>query len=511
MDGTFSCHELGEAMEKNKRKIIVGMLLFVLLLGIFVAASIQMDASVCLTLAFAMWIGLMVYSVMNLNRHIVLFCYLTAFFVFLFGREIGYTFFRMERYYWYLEPYNEVCFFLLLISLVFLLLGYGYAGRKSHVVLSTANRYAQGYRTKELPRESGMYQFLCRWAYYLCYFCAIYVVFVQIAFVQSSGYLASYLGGREEGMLFRMASYLSAFAGTALCLFLATYPSKRSVIIALASYEIYGVFTVFTGHRYTFIAISMLVAIYMFIRNRVEGGWITRKHVIMVLVALPFLVIIMTAYDTIRLGEGFRFNGFGKTILEFLDQQGGSVNMIKRIFYYKEELSDMNFVSFHNTKSVLFENAILRKMLDINVYNGNSIENALYGHSLAHRLSYLEYGDYYLQGHGVGSCYIAELYHDFGVIGVMAGNYFYGYIIRKISDISFRNFVKDGLLLALVYYILLAPRGNFDGFVEGVFSIYSVLGLLFIWLVSNLFTKKNKYTIHSQVLKKDIVLLKSSR
>ncbi len=91
----------------------------------------------------------------------------------------------------------------------------------------------------------------------------------------------------------------------------------------------------------------------------------------------------------------------------------------------------MNFVSLHNTKSVLFENAILRKMLDIRVYNGNSIENALYGHSLAHRLSYLEYGDYYLQGHGVGSCYIAELYHDFGVIGVMAGNYIYGYILRK--------------------------------------------------------------------------------
>ena len=89
MDGTFSCHELGEAMEKNKRKIIVGILLFVLLLGIFVAASIQMDASVCLTLAFAMWIGLMVYSVMNLNLHIVLFCYLTAFFVFLFGCGLG--------------------------------------------------------------------------------------------------------------------------------------------------------------------------------------------------------------------------------------------------------------------------------------------------------------------------------------------------------------------------------------------------------------------------------------
>lgn len=478
------------------------MLVLAVLLGCFIITSMVFDASVCLTLAVAVWIGLMVYSVMDLNRHIVLFCYLTAFFVFLFGREIGYTFFEMYRYYWYLEPYNEPCFFLLLLSLLFLLCGYIYAGRKSRVTLSTSNRFWQGYQKKELPREKRIYQFVCRWAYYLCYLCAIFVVSVQIAFVRSSGYLASYTRGVEEGMLYRIASYLAAFAGTALCLFLATYPSKKSAIIALASYELYGILTIFTGHRYTFIAISMLVAIYMFIRNRVDGGWITRKHVMVVLAALPFLVILMTAYDTIRLGEGFTFKGFGRTILDFLDQQGGSVNMIKRIFYYKDELADMKFVSFHNTRGVMFENAILRKLLDVKVYNGNSIESALYGHSLAHRLSYLEYGEYYLQGHGVGSCYIAELFHDFGVIGVVVGNYIYGYVLRKISSIAFQNCIKDGLLLALVYYLLLAPRGNFDGFVEGVFSIYSILGLSIIWLTSNLLTKKNKYNIRSQLSKK---------
>ena len=63
------------------------MSVFAVLLGIFVIASIQFHASISLTLAFAMWIGLMVYSVADLNRHIVLFCYLTAFFCILFGRR----------------------------------------------------------------------------------------------------------------------------------------------------------------------------------------------------------------------------------------------------------------------------------------------------------------------------------------------------------------------------------------------------------------------------------------
>ena len=193
----------------------------------------------------------------------------------------------MYHYYWYLEPYNEYCFFSAFTQPYVLFLAISMREEKPCVSFNSQSVYTRIYK-KELPKENRIYQYLCKWAYYLCYFCAIFVVSVQIAFVRSSGYLASYTGGMEEGILFRIASYLAAFAGTALCLFLATYPSKKSVIVALASYEIYGILTVFTGHRYTFIAISMLVAIYMFIRNQVDGGWITRKHVLMVLAALPF-------------------------------------------------------------------------------------------------------------------------------------------------------------------------------------------------------------------------------
>ncbi len=90
----------------------------------------------------------------------------------------------------------------------------------------------------------------------------------------------------------------------------------------------------------------------------------------------------------------------------------------------------------------------------------------------------------YLQGHGVGSCYIAELYHDFGMIGVMIGSFFYGYILKKINNIQFENYLGDGILIAMIYYVILAPRGNFDGFIGGIFSLYSVFGTLMICIVS---------------------------
>ena len=120
-----------------------------------------------------------------------------------------------------------------------------------------------------------------------------------------------------------------------------------------------------TGHRYTFIAISMTVIIYMCIRNRIEGGWITKKYIIAILVMVPFLIIFLLALDSIRVGGEFKFEGGGKSIIAFLDQQGGSINVIKRIFYYKDEIEDLHFTAFDNLRSVLFENAIVRNIFDI--------------------------------------------------------------------------------------------------------------------------------------------------
>jgi hypothetical protein len=305
---------------------------------------------------------------------------------------------------------------------------------------------------------------------------------IQAIYIKNGGYLVSYMS--ENKSISPLFSYMTAFSSIALCLYLATNPTKKSALCALFFYEIYGVLTMLTGHRYTFIAISMTVIIYMCIRNRIEGGWITKKYIIAILVMVPFLIIFLLALDSIRVGGEFKFEGGGKSIIAFLDQQGGSINVIKRIFYYKDEIEDLHFTAFDNLRSVLFENAIVRNIFDIKVYSGNSVEHALYGHSLAHRLSYYEYGEMYLQGHGVGSCYIAELYHDFGMIGVMIGSFFYGYILKKINNIQFENYLGDGILIAMIYYVILAPRGNFDGFIGGIFSLYSVFGTLMICIVS---------------------------
>ena len=338
---------------------------------------------------------------------------------------------------------------------------------------------------------SANVQKITEYVFFVCYVFLIITVFSQIILVKRVGYLASYMEETTANVP-SIVAYIAAFTPVIFCIFLATCPSKKRAMLPMGLYEIYAVLTIFTGKRYPFIAISMLIIIYLTIRNKSEKGWINRKMIILIVIAIPFLMVLLTAYDSIRIGETFRFTSLKDSIIDFFDSQGGSINVIKRVKYYEKDLEDLYLTSFENTKTVLFENSIMRKLTGATVYNGNSIERAMNGNSLMHRLSYYSYGNAYLNGRGVGSCYIAELYHDFGYCGIFFGSIFYGWLIRCVSNIKFTHYIKDGILLAIMYYILLAPRGNFDGFVGNIFSLNSILGICITYIIVRMVERKLK-------------------
>ena len=176
----------------------------------------------------------------------------------------------------------------------------------------------------------------------------------------------------------------------------------------------------------------VVAAIYYVIKNRIKGKNIAKKYFIYIILILPVLFIFLAWLDNIRSGNVTNDSSYLLKIRDFFDQQGGSINVIKRVRYYEEELRDMSFVSLNNIRANLGENILARKIFNVTSYTGNSLEHALKGHSLAHRLSWYEYGSYYLQGHGVGSCYIAELYKDGGAFAVAIGSAIYGYLLKRI-------------------------------------------------------------------------------
>ena len=150
----------------------------------------------------------------------------------------------------------------------------------------------------------------------------------------------------------------------------------------------------------------------------------------------------------------------------------------------------MHFVSLQSIYSTLFENGFVRRLLNIKTYSGNSIEHALNTNNLAHRLSYIAYGTEYLKGRGTGSSYIAELLCDFGFVGVFIGNTVYGILINAIDRIQFKNALKDGIKLAMVYYLLLAPRGGFDSFAGSIVNLNTIIGFIIIIILTSFFENR---------------------
>lgn len=227
--------------------------------------------------------------------------------------------------------------------------------------------------------------------------------------------------------------------------------------------------------------------IYYLIRSRYERGWIRKYHYALLIIAIPALMLFMTAYDAIRLDNTFNLEGFIGTLEDFFIQQGGSINVIRRTIFNADQLVDMHLVSFNGIHSVIFENPIATRIFDVQTYSGNSVMRAMNTNSLAHRLSYLAYGNGYLMGRGTGSSYIAELFHDFGVFGVLLGSIIYGVILGKINGITFNNKLADGIKLSMLYYLLFAPRGTFDTFISSVFNLYTIFGFAIIIILSNVF------------------------
>lgn len=466
---------------------IKAKMVLVLIFGyiVLLIATICNEASFLLMMVLMVWFYFFILSVSDIKNNIALFCFLISFFVFLIGREVCFNYFSVKVYYKYLVEENSFAFICLLLGMVGVGLGnFISSSDKSNVKMNIEPRtsYYPDYVQKIV---------MC--AFFLSYLFSVIATFIQIFLVKQIGYLASYT---DEALILGVppvVSYISALTPTFFCLFLATYPNKKRAIVPIFLYEIYAILTVFTGKRYPFIAISMIILIYLVIRNKNEKGWITRRMVYAIIISIPLLLVFLSAYDSIRIGERVSYVSITDTIINFFDEQGGSINVIKRVKYHEEELKDLSFCSFENLRSVLTENLIVREITGAKVLSGNSVERAMNGNSLMHRLSYYTYGSAYLLGRGVGSCYIAELFHDFGYIGIFIGSVFLGRILRLVSYIDFSHFLRDGILLAIMYYVLLAPRGNFDGFIGGVFSIYSIVGIIFLYILVKYAGKK--YTV----------------
>lgn len=463
--------------------IIVGFIIFSLLFGIdsfFLAALV-------------VWILGILYVCSDLRNRLLLGLFLVAFFIFLLSGHLVYEFFGMELKYYFGDQYYFHSNFCLLISLIALLAGFAFSQRirgfSVHKRVSRLNRVYHGNN----PETIFWIRKISKILYFSTYILWLGVMLEKVIFVQLNSYVSYYAEYTSSLPFFVRA--ISAMTPYFLYLYLATLPPKKECWWGLASYALYAVLSILTGRRSNMMFMFIFLGAYVILRHfrDKQEEWIKKKYVIGVIILLPLLVMFLYIYNYIRSDESIA--GFSPLdmFLGFFQQQGFSSSILRLELYHEGSLPSDTYYSLFGIVKFFRTNTILKLLFNPQYafsYLHNNVEFALRGNSLSNTLSYLELWNY-LGGAGTGTCYIAELYHDFWFPGVLMGNFLYGIVIGVICRIWARkenySIWLAAIGFALVEAFLKAPRWNFDIIFTYFFDLgmwmafIAVFGLL--WLV----------------------------
>ena len=203
----------------------------------------------------------------------------------------------------------------------------------------------------------------------------------------------------------------------------------------------------------------------------------------MAIVLIPLAISFLGAYNLIR--SNIKINNFNiqKEFLQFFDDQGGSVKLIGYVKEYESKLPKTNKTYLFGPVISFFNNGIIgRRIFNTIQYKGNTIESALYTNNLGSTLSYIVLKDYYINGVGLGTQYIAEVYADFKYTGVFLFNIFLGYLIAKLNFRSDIKWYWSAILISIIRLVIYIPR---DFALSWFISFFSILnwGTIIIVLI----------------------------
>ena len=434
------------------------LLLDILLLILFVVLEFDIVCS----LLFVMWSNMTLYALQKLATRSMLFAFSISFFSFLMGREILQSFFGYEVEFFSknINRHADIC---LLLSLISVFVSY-LVFNKDQINLNQPDMKKNQAQYLKTIRQYSYYLF-----WFLLFFSIIYAIFLAL-FVSSVGYIELYTAENRNAtrgsLLLIMLNRIEQMLPVVLCCFFSTMPDKKSSDRVSKYYCIYLFLTLLSGRRGPCILGLLFLLIYYFYRNNNRDGiiWVQKKWMKLGVLLSPFILSALGLLSQLRVGEDITYFSLGKSVIDFIYNNGVSINVIKRAYEFEANLNSDRFYSLH-----FLHEGVIGLIMGGGEEMGNSLVKATEGYHLAHALSFILMGDRYINGGGVGTSYVAELYHDFGYLGVVLGSLLYGFLMAKISNISQSSPFYTAIKLLIITQILWAPRGGFTEFITILF------------------------------------------
>ena len=314
-----------------------------------------------------------------------------------------------------------------------------------------------------------------------------------IRFVASHGYVAYYIS--YNSILPSVLVKIGEYTPLALCVYLSTFPSKKESSFVIKSFLLYSLLTLLIGSRSGVIFNSIFLLCYFVYRNYTDRGktvWISKKTLVFLLLSVPFLLSFLYLYEYIRTGREVESMTFGESIVKFFVNIGSASQNIKYGYELRNEIPKFRFYSLGGTLNY-FKYGTLFNLFDLqSIPSRHTVQFALESHSFDAMLSYLTIPKQFLQGNGTGSSFIAELFADFGYVGVAAGSLVYGCLFKRGQVLNNRNWLATTIKLFIFFTMLSAPRASYDGFIAEILNVNHILYVFLIFLLASNYRKKYK-------------------
>ena len=446
-------------------------------------------------LILVLYVGIFAYCTGNIDKHIILLMFCGCYFVFLVGGIIVKEYFDFKMSFSYSDDDYNFMLIVIFLSLISVCIGYVFTEHirftntkqsKNRLSSSLAASEGENNRLNSVRKIT-----LCAQYVFLVFY--ILVLAEAIMVVRAFGYSEYY---SYESNLPNFVTAGADYYILALFMFLSTLPGKKQAKVPLLIFFLLNCASILTGRRMFFVVDNMIIICYLFFRNKLtpENQWIKRKHIFIIILILPFILVFLYTYNYIRFDRVSKAQTAWEAFLSFFKQQGFSANLIPLGRIYAAWLKN-DIYSLYDILQYLRLNPIVRFLTNSSyraLYSGSRENLALYSGSFARAISYAVVKNRYLAGYGMGSCYIAELYHDFSYIGIFAGNFIYGVTMAKTNKLERNKTVRNMLVLLMIRGFFKSPRYCFDSPYCMFFQIDTWAFIVLVYGLAFLMTRSSR-------------------
>lgn len=491
-----------DRITKSKDKLLIYSLLLnslLLVLSFFIGKEDIQVVSI-----FSIWLTGIIYCLFNIYERILGLVFLSAFYNFLIGRGLlillgiynePYSFTNEES----IKGQRLILFSIYIFVYSYIIINKYFEKRKNN--RDTVPKKELELEQKEKQRIK--IQKLSRTIFYITYVFLILNVLLTIRYVLKEGYTSLYVGSYRKTNF--ILSKIGDFAPIMFLAFLSTMPSKKQIAFPLFLYMIYLVLTIGVGARFDFVIGVLIVFVYIVLRNVIgkkeENKWFKLKYLKYLLILGIIAVILLSAFNTIRFGEELKDSNKTpvKLFTKFSYDQGISANMSKRIFKYEKLIPKDRYYSLCSLQT--YGELVTSRLKRQKPIPSSSEEKAIKTATLSDRISYIMFTDDYLLGNGTGTSYIAEVFFDFGYIGLMIINMLYALLLVLSRKMLEKGVVPFIVGIAIFSTLLKVPRSSTDEFVIKVINPMIWLSVFILLVI----TKTKLYNLYAKIME---ILLK---